>query len=345
VPASGCLYSSVEVCDGLDNNLNGTTDDVSCNGACTCGADGVATCPSGCTVCPDPGDLAQLIDDGGTAKVICAHNYPAWGVTPVSTTTLTDNGNDTITDSRTGLQWQKTFPVTAYTQADGRTFCDSLTLAGSADWRLPTVVEMESIMDWSQSGNVYMSSAFGITVGTSVVTTSSYYSPVTDGLAIDTTGWVGKYNQNDSGNLLCVRSTGAAVPTKVASTGRFLVQSGGVTVLDKVSGLVWQRTAAPGTHTYATADSACTSNSAGLSGTGWRLPTIRELRTLTEHFRPAAPQMNSVVFPDADSVNFWSSTTRVSNTNFQWVAKAAGNLFAYFDDKTNALRYRCVRSN
>jgi hypothetical protein len=344
-PASGCLHSSAEVCDGIDNNLNGTTDDVSCNGACTCGADGVATCPSGCTVCPDPGDLAQLIDDGGTAKVICAHNYPAWGVTAVTNATLTDNGNDTVTDSRTGLQWQKTVSAGAYTQAQARTHCDSLVFAGNADWRLPTVVEMETLVDWSASGSIFMSAVFATPSATSFVTTSNYYNPVTDVMAVDTSGWLGQYGQNDTGNMHCVRSTGATVPTRITSAGRFVLQSGNVTVLDKVSGLVWQRTAAAGTHTYAAADSACSNNSAGLSGSGWRLPTIRELRTLTQHFRSTAPQMNTAVFQDADSSMFWSSTVRPNVPAYNWVAKAAGLQFVNMDDRTNALRYRCVRSN
>jgi hypothetical protein len=56
---------------------------------------------------------------------------------------------DTVADAVTGLIWQRVVPTTAMTLADANTYCWNLTLAGSPDWRLPTLIEVESIVDYS----------------------------------------------------------------------------------------------------------------------------------------------------------------------------------------------------
>jgi|WetSurMetagenome_2_1015567.scaffolds.fasta_scaffold00092_4 hypothetical protein len=81
----------------------------------------------------------------------------------------TDNNNGTVTDNRTGLMWQKCSvgqdPLTCsgtlnyynWWQASGTTapvynpkhisVCGDLSLAGYADWRLPNIIELESLTD------------------------------------------------------------------------------------------------------------------------------------------------------------------------------------------------------
>lgn len=74
---------------------------------------------------------------------------------------FTDNGDGTITDNNTGLMWAKT---TADINGNGVLdegdtamwpealyFCENLTLAGYDDWRLPTVKELVSIVDYNAS--------------------------------------------------------------------------------------------------------------------------------------------------------------------------------------------------
>ena len=151
-PTSGCKYLWPETCDGIDNDEDGTTDNVVCgSGACTCGANGVATCPADCTVCPDDGDLAIPINDGTSNKVVCAHDYPAWGVVAEAPNTFTDNGDDTVSDSKTGLMWQLTVSASTYTWANANAYCDALTLEAKKDWRLPTQFELESLVDFAKT--------------------------------------------------------------------------------------------------------------------------------------------------------------------------------------------------
>ncbi len=59
----------------------------------------------------------------------------------------TNNGNGTITDNVTGLMWQKSYKVMNYTEAVEAV--KTFRLAGYSDWRLPTIKELYSLMNFS----------------------------------------------------------------------------------------------------------------------------------------------------------------------------------------------------
>jgi hypothetical protein len=63
------------------------------------------------------------------------------------TTHFTINADDTVTDNHTGLVWQRTPPSTSYFAGDAIVYCDGLTHAGSSEWRLPTISEIQTIVD------------------------------------------------------------------------------------------------------------------------------------------------------------------------------------------------------
>ena len=97
--------------------------------------------PAGCATCLD-GYLLINTNDGN----VCAPDQPIWGARPVSPGDLfSDNGDETISDSQTQLMWQK---------ADNPTWpaepCKSLRLAGHKDWRLPTVAELRTLVDFAE---------------------------------------------------------------------------------------------------------------------------------------------------------------------------------------------------
>jgi hypothetical protein len=62
----------------------------------------------------------------------------------------TDNGDGTVTDNVTGLMWQQAVPATENAWADALAYCQTLTLAGHSDWRLPSVIELASIVDYGR---------------------------------------------------------------------------------------------------------------------------------------------------------------------------------------------------
>ena len=63
-----------------------------------------------------------------------------------STFAFTDNGDNTITDSKTGLVWQKLFSLQQISWEKARSYCQELTLVGKTDCRLPKLKELESIV-------------------------------------------------------------------------------------------------------------------------------------------------------------------------------------------------------
>ncbi len=68
-----------------------------------------------------------------------AHEFPA--------IRFTDNGNETITDKRTGLVWQKIQSPNTMTWEEALVYSHNMTLAGKTDWRLPNVKEIQSLSD------------------------------------------------------------------------------------------------------------------------------------------------------------------------------------------------------
>jgi len=54
---------------------------------------------------------------------------------------------ETVTDTDTGLVWQRQLSSPERTHADAVSYCNTLELAGESDWRLPEVAELLSIVD------------------------------------------------------------------------------------------------------------------------------------------------------------------------------------------------------
>jgi hypothetical protein len=97
---------------------------------------------------------------------------------------FTDNGDGTVTDSCTGLMWQK---VTADIDGNGSIsnedrinwqgalkYCDRLELAGHDDWRLPNVRELQSLIDYGRA-DLVIDPVFGM-FGASGTVSTGYWS-------------------------------------------------------------------------------------------------------------------------------------------------------------------------
>lgn len=64
-----------------------------------------------------------------------------------TTDTWLANDDGTVTDLATALIWQQQDDGLRRTQANAITYCESLSLAGNTNWRLPNIKELFSIVD------------------------------------------------------------------------------------------------------------------------------------------------------------------------------------------------------
>jgi hypothetical protein len=124
-----------------------------------------------------------------------------------------------------------------------------------------------------------------------------------------------------------------------APAGRYVVAGG--TVTDIKTKLVWQQTAPSATYTWANAKAYCQNVGGSLGGTGWRLPTIKELQTIVDESRPN-PSIDPTAFPVAPAAFFWSSSPVPGSPSLAWdVDFVLG--YAASVAMTNAFDVRCVR--
>jgi hypothetical protein len=147
------------------------------DGACSGGAGAASCCTNACTVgtqCLSGSTLqtCAVASNGCTALAtsmcssgnVCERAAPAscldpnWAEWPMpnapwdvmdgapNATSYTDNGDQTVTDKVTGLMWQQTNTST-FRFSNAKNYCTTLTLGGHTDWRLPTVIELASLVD------------------------------------------------------------------------------------------------------------------------------------------------------------------------------------------------------
>lgn len=93
---------------------------------------------------------AQTVSAGGDRPmhVRCVRGASVFGRAPL----LSDNGDGTVTDRRTGLIWQKNTSARVMSWEAALAYCAALDLAGARDWRLPNIKELRSISDDTRVG-------------------------------------------------------------------------------------------------------------------------------------------------------------------------------------------------
>ena len=306
-PAVGCLHPPTA--GGSCNDGNDCTQKDTCTaGVCAGTVTPVGSyctngsCNSGvCTPCAH--GLVSVSVDGMS---VCAFDYPAWGSRPIGTLGVyVDNGDGTVSDSQTGLMWQKGATSTTYTWAAARDYCDGLSLGNKSDWRLPTMAELVSIVDYGNSPAL-SASWFG---AASVV-----WSAIP--MQTEPTAWYvefgdGQYCRTSQESLESVRCVRGGMPAGAALAERFVVTDTDI-VLDKATGLSWQQASpdAPGGGCYGgickwpDAQNYC--NTLSLSGTGWRLPNTRELADLVDRSNTVS-WIDNAAFPGSPAYFFWTS--------------------------------------
>jgi uncharacterized protein DUF1566 len=128
------------------------------------------------------------------------------------------------------------------------------------------------------------------------------------------------------------------------SSTRFIVLSNmnSEAVLDRETGLVWERSPDTSTFTWFDATGVCNALSLG-NRLGWRLPTVQELASLVDRSVVPGPTLPAGhPFQNVQSSFYWSATTDVSIPGGVWaVAFKLGGVATVANG--NAFPAWCVR--
>jgi hypothetical protein len=149
LPAGDCQFLNNDApCDDGSKCTNG---DTCANGSCVaggpqCGKTMLCVESSGSCYCEKQW-VFLTVDGVG----MCAPDYPIWGIRVLSSASyFTNNGDGTSSDSQTGLMWQQgASALMSGNLAQGT--CDALVLGGHSNWRLPTVAEMDTLIDFGKT--------------------------------------------------------------------------------------------------------------------------------------------------------------------------------------------------
>ncbi|GAA4812580.1 DUF1566 domain-containing protein [Streptomyces ziwulingensis] len=114
------------------------------------------------------------------------------------------------------------------------------------------------------------------------------------------------------------------------------------TVRDEVTCLVWQRTSAPGTYTFAGARSYCAR--LDLNGGGWHLPSRIELMSLVDTAR-TGPAVDTAAFPGTPAMFFWTSSPWAvpKSPPRAWIVNFYEGLSSNAAYRSASYKARCVR--
>lgn len=254
-----------------------------------------------------------------------------------------DNGDGTITDTVTGLMWQKT-DGGEMTIDSAIQYCDTLSMAGYHDWHLPRPHELFSLNDL-QYVNPALDSVF-------TVTNAQYW-------------WSNERQVNDSINVWCTNAGGGIgnkpdtetigaggtksyhvravrYPISPDTIAEHFTDNGDGTLTDNVTNLIWQKAPCPDTLSWE--DALTYADTLTLLGdTDWRLPNIKELESLNDETL-INPSLNPAVFSVQTPVQYWSSTSLPNFPNKAWYLDTHFGITTY-DLKTEQLAVICVRGD
>ncbi len=277
---------------------------------------------------------------------------------------FTNNGDGTVTDTKSGLVWQACAVGQTFNASTGNcdgaaktyTYTDALALTsnfgGQTDWRVPTISELQSLVDLKKTNPSINKSLFPNPPANWFWSSSPNASNGSNAWFVDFGYGYSNYDyfKGYDSSVRLVRGSGDSV-FSLLSLKDFVDNEDG-TVTHTKTGLTWQRCAVGQTWsdgycdgkaaTYKQEDAAkLTSDMSGQSD--WHLPSLRELQTIVD-YSTSQPATNLIIFPNAPSNKFWTTTPKAETTdNFWYVGFDYGQ--SSYTSKTTAYSARLVRGS
>ena len=191
----------------------------------------------------------------------------------------TQNSDGTVTDNITQLLWQNdlnTSQTAVASLQDAKYQCTALSLAGFTDWRLPTIEELQYLVDIGK---------FDPAISPKFLNTNSYYYWSSSIESNQDANWLiwfeggtDHYKKGESAYLRCVRGT------SVTST---FTKNGDI-VTDNITTLQWQDNNDVNSTERNWEDAINYCEELALGGfSDWRLPNINELLSIVDKNKTA----------------------------------------------------------
>ncbi len=252
------------------------------------------------------------------------------------------NGNGTVTDTVTGLMWQQT-DGGEMTIEKATLYCDTLTLGGFTDWRLPSAHEAFSILNQGVTNP-----ALDVNIFTK---TAAEYWWSSDFQANDNTrvwvtnsgGGIGNHLKTETisaGGTKKIHVRAVRNPLKSISIANHFYITPNNAIYDSITQLYWTPLAFTDTLSWEESLAyADTLNAYGYSD--WRLPNIKELQSINDEKR-IAPSVNITFFTKIGTRKYWSSTSLPNQTTKAWYLYTQYGITTY-DPKIRKNYVLCVR--
>ena len=270
---------------------------------CALGALSVAGCRDG--------RFDRLADSGPASPsgtIFASENWAIWPMPNAArglphAQSFDAQSSGVVLDRVTGLSWQQHPDAQQLTFADATQHCAALSLAGFDDWRLPSRLELISILDTTRTQP-------SINVAAFPDTPSDWFWSSTPSASDAQSAWYlyfyfGYPKTDLVSNRFSVRCVRTAEPKHPPPTAHYDVKPD--TVRDLGTGLTWQRAVPESLLAFDSAQAYCAD--LALAGkSGWRVPSLPELLTLIDERAKDPPMIDRLAFPDTPGEAFWSSS-------------------------------------
>jgi hypothetical protein len=311
-------------------------------------------------------DFTKLCMSGSVAgSESCPTNPPA------NTTSSTPGFNEwaCTRDNVTGLVWSlqiipninwsnaaSTAAGSPIAQANAANRC-----AKSSGWRLPTRRELVSLLHVGGAGSSVVNGVDQSFIPNGGASVTTFWS--SDALFSDPTrAYTGFFNVVPTiASTPVIKTASAGISLRLVwssappAAQSFTTNADG-TATDNLTGLVWDRCAVgqlgsacsntPSLLFWHEALAAATSaNASSYKGwNDWRVPNVKELESIVKLDKLALPFIDSFVFPNSGTPDYWSSTTRVDDPRVAYqVNFTSTEIIAPFFKTGRASRVRLVR--
>jgi len=221
-----------------------------------------------------------------------------------------------VFDSNTLLMWQK---------ADGgemsiesaRIYCDTLTLGGFTDWRLPTALEAYSIIYVQKTPPALNLSFFTNTGAEYWWTSETQFGDTTKIWVSNAGGGIGNHSKLETVSAGGTKKFHARAVRNTFSQPirqRFAVHQN--CIYDSLTSLLWVQY--PDTVSKTWEESLVYAENFALGTlTDWRLPNLKEMQSIVD-LSTSNPCIRKGSFPMATTAHYWTSTAMPNQTDKAW---------------------------